>query len=420
MSVAKHWIQTCNTSPEHSLCRDTYGPSGLYSPLPTRVLNVGPEDQEPFLFESNGLKQRYCILSYCWSLAGNTVTTKDNFLRHTKSIPLASLPTLLRQAILATRSLGYKYLWIDALCIIQDDLDDRAREAAMMHELYSRADLMLTSLVAADSRDNLFESRLRETARPIPLKVFLSKKYRHSSIEHSLFELAAYPNHHDWLKCVMEGPVHQRAWTLQEHLMSTRVVNFGPGILHWEYLCSYRLESDPEGMCIEFRRKELEARRSLKLAVKACQQPENSHHSKASPFEVWQSQVEEFTRRRLTKHSDRIPAFLAISKVLCQAAGDDFSGGIWNGKQLIPSMCWQLQQPDETDMRGPSWTWGARSGKISYELLRHEGKMMPKASIISVDISTDKSHSHTSGSITLKGFFGVCRPRSSNPSASDL
>ncbi|KAF6822043.1 hypothetical protein CMUS01_11235 [Colletotrichum musicola] len=208
-----------------------------------------------------------------------------------------------------------------------------------MHELYSRADLMLTSLVAADSRDNLFESRLRETTRPIPLKLLLSKKYRHSFIEDSVFELAAYPDHHDWLDCVIDGPVHQRAWTLQEHLMSTLVVYFGPGILHWECLCSYRLESGPEGLCIKYVRQELEARRSLKLAVKACQQPKKSHHSKASPFEVWQSQVEEFTRRRLTKHSDRIPAFLAISKVLCQAGGDEFSGGIWNGKQLIPSMC---------------------------------------------------------------------------------
>ncbi|KAK1837975.1 hypothetical protein CCHR01_19403 [Colletotrichum chrysophilum] len=248
ISVAKQWLHTCKTSPEHSICRDTYGPSESCSALPTRVLCVGSQEQDPFLLESNGLKQRYCILSYYWGLSGNAITTKSNLSDRTKGIPLASLPTLLRQAVIATRSLGYEYLWIDALCIIQDDPDDWAREAAMMHVLYSRADLTITSLVAADSRDSLFESRPRESARPIPLKISLPKRCRHPFVEGSVFEYAAYPHRDRLDKSGMEGPVNQRAWTLQEQLMSTRVLYFGHGILHRECLCSYQLEWDPEGM----------------------------------------------------------------------------------------------------------------------------------------------------------------------------
>ncbi|KAF6816482.1 HET domain-containing protein [Colletotrichum plurivorum] len=361
MSVARHRLQSCKTSPHHSFCRDANGSSESCSTLPTRVLDVGSEDQDPYLFESNGLKQRYCILSYCWGLSGNATTTKANLSRHTKSIRLASLPTFLRQAITATRSLGYKYLWIDALCIIQDDLDDWAREAAIMHELYSRADLTITSLVAADCRDNLFEPRPRESARPIPLKIVLPKRYRpFSTKEESVVEFAAYPDPRDLDDCLTKGPVHQRAWTLQEHLMSTRVLYFGPGILHWECLDSYDIEPDPDGVCSEGVPNELDGRRRVKLAIQTCQQQrEQSQGSEESPFELWQLQVEEFTRRKLTKQSDRIPALLAISQVLCKAGGDEFCGGIWSGEKLIPSMCWQLEKADKTGIRGPSWTWGS-------------------------------------------------------------
>lgn len=419
LSVAKHWLQICQTSPKHSFCRDTYGSPGTRSPLPTRVLNVGSKDREPFLFEGNGLKEPYCILSYCWGLPGNAITTKDNFSHRTQSIPLVSLPTLLRQAVLATRSLGYKYIWIDALCIIQDDPDDWSREAAAMHELYSQADLTFTSLVAADSRDNLFELRPRETARPTPLKIGLPKKNRHP-FNGSVFEFAAYPGYHDNMECVIEGPVHQRAWTLQEHLMSTRVVYFGPGILHWECLCSYRLEPDPDGLCIDYVREELETRRKLKLAVKTLQQQKLPHPSMASPIAVWHSQVEEFTKRKLTKQSDRIPAFLAISKVLCTAGGDEFAGGLWTGRHLIPSMCWRLEQADEAVIRGPSWTWGSRSGAVSYDLCRHPGKMIPVSSVILVDISPDRSHSNISGSITLRGSLRVWRSDNNRPNIPSL
>ncbi|KAF0321254.1 HET domain-containing protein [Colletotrichum asianum] len=412
LSVAKQWLQICKTSPKHSFCRDTYGPSGTCSTLPTRVLCVCSEDREPFLFEGNGLKEPYCILSYCWGHAGNCITTRKNFAQRTQSIPLATLPTLLRQAVIATRTLGYEYIWIDALCIIQDDPDDWAREAAVMHDRYSQADLTITSLVAADSMDSLFEPRLRRTARPIPLNIILPKKYRHPFNER-IFEFAAYPDYHKYPECVVKGPVHQRAWTLQEHLMSTRVVYFGPGILHWECLCSYRLEPHPDALCIELAHSELDERRRLKAAVKTLQRQELSHQINAPPIEVWQLQVEEFTRRKLTKHSDRIPAFLAISKVLCKAGGDEFAGGLWTSKQLIPSMCWRLERADEPDMGGPSWTWGSRSGEVSYQLLRHPGKMTPKSSIVSVDINTDRSHRNTSGSITLRGVLSAREPNES-------
>jgi len=63
-------------------------------------------------------------LSYCWGKDGHVVTTKKDLTQHMQAIDLQSLPTTLRDAVPITRLLGFRYLWIEALCIAQDDDED--------------------------------------------------------------------------------------------------------------------------------------------------------------------------------------------------------------------------------------------------------------------------------------------------------
>ncbi|KAI7787901.1 Ankyrin-repeat domain containing transcription coregulator asaA [Diaporthe eres] len=133
------------------------------------------------------------------------------------------------------------------------------------------------------------------------------------------------------------------------------------------------------------------------------------------PLKVWQAQVQEFTRRPMTKPSDRIPAFLAISKSIAMGLKDEFVGGIWKGENhLLESLCWKLRQPDTTDPRGPTWTWASRSGEASYDLLEHEGKKTRKAQIVSCDAEANRSQSQVFGSITLKGTLKLVQYDSSH------
>lgn len=409
LGVAKQWLEVCRASPAHSLCREAYGKisSGPFGPLPTRVLHVGSEHRDPCLFESNGTRAPYCILSYCWGRPGNAITTKSNISERIKGIPLTSLPTLLHQAVLTARAPGYDYIWIDALCIIQDDEEDWAREASVMHELYSRADLTITSLVAGDSRDNLFQPRPRRVCRPIPLNFghLIPKRERPPFKEGIVVELAVHPELKIAQETPVSGPVHQRAWTLQEQAMSIRLLYFGAGLLHWECLHDYRLESYP---CSEGKTPNINIafykNRHSKLITKGLPPFKGLSSSRQDPFEVWQAQVQEFTKRQMTKPSDRIPAFLAISKSIAMLLKDEFVGGIWKGENhLLESLCWRLQQPDITDPRGPTWTWSSRFGEASYSFLEHEGKKTRKAHIVSCDAGANRSQSHVFGSITLKG-----------------
>lgn len=368
LEVAKKWLEDCRTSPAHALCREAYRKisSGPFGPLPTRVLHVGSDHQDPYLFESNGTKATYCILSYCWGRPGNAITTKSNISERMKGIPLTSLPTLLREAVLTARVLGFDYIWIDALCIIQDDEEDWAREASVMHKLYSRADLTITSLVAADSRDKLFQPRPRRVCRPVPMNFghIVPKRERLPFKKGSVVELAVYPDREIARETAVRGPVHQRAWILQEQAMSTRLLYFGAGLLHWECLHVYILEPYPS---MSFygdassngsnNNSSFYQNRHRKLVHKGLLQLEDLRSSREDPFEVWQAQVQEFTTRQMTKRSDRIPAFLAISKSIEMVLQDEFVGGIWKGEdRLIESLCWRLRQPDTTDQRGPTWT----------------------------------------------------------------
>lgn len=406
LEVAKQWLQDCRSSPAHWYCREAYRSvsSQALTPLPTRVLHVGSDQHDPYLFDSNGTKASYCILSYCWGRPGNAVTTKDNISQRMKGIPLGSLPTLPREAVLTARALGFVYIWIDALCIIQDDEKDWAAEASVMHDLYSRADLTITSLVADDSRDKLFQPRPRRICRPVPLNLgaMLPKRERPSFKERRVVELAVYPRHELGQQTPIRGPVHQRAWILQEQVMSTRLLYFGAGLLHWECLHDYLLESYPDSernIAAPFHQNS-----QTKLIVKGILPQDEASLDDQNPFKIWQALVQQFTQRKMTKRSDRVPAFLAISKSIEALLKDEFIGGIWRSDaRLVESMCWELLKPDSSDSSGPSWTWASRSGEVSYKCLENKGKIVHKASIISCDAAADRSQSHVSGSITLQG-----------------
>jgi hypothetical protein len=97
--------------------------------LPTRVIDIS-DPGSIRLVETNLSMGKYVCLSHCWGGYQPLRTTQETLQSHLKAIPWAGFPKTYQDAIVFTRFLGVKYLWIDSLCIIQDDLDDWARESA--------------------------------------------------------------------------------------------------------------------------------------------------------------------------------------------------------------------------------------------------------------------------------------------------
>lgn len=174
VKLIRRWIATCST--EHEKCRIQYGMhlGGIATVLPTRVLEISsnPASGEVIkvrLVETHGDQGIYACLSYCWGpVAQKSMTTTSNFAQHLESIPLHSLPETISDTIKLCCKLGIRYVWVDSLCIIQDDAQDWLREASRMAAVYSHSYLTLAIHLVEKSSESFLE-KLRQQQQPKPL-----------------------------------------------------------------------------------------------------------------------------------------------------------------------------------------------------------------------------------------------------------
>jgi hypothetical protein len=137
--------------------------------LPDRVIDVGSYngDQIALLETFNSPKLgRYIALSHCW---GGKVpecrTTKETLATRLAAIPFNSFPKIFRDAITVARRLEVRCLWIDCVCIVQNDERDWQKQAAKMCDVYSQSYLTLAAAYSPDCDGGLF-SVLSDEYRP--------------------------------------------------------------------------------------------------------------------------------------------------------------------------------------------------------------------------------------------------------------
>jgi hypothetical protein len=169
--MAAAWMDTCLTG--HSNCNAAW--KFPLSSLPTRVIDVGPSDnsRDPRLVLGDNQRALYFTLSYRWNQTGSAAfqTVQSNLDAYKIAIPLKILPQTMKDAILITRRFGVIYLWIDALCIIQDLEDDWKEEAKEMARIYKNS--LLTIAAAAyttDGAEGCFQKRSRMRTQPLKIK----------------------------------------------------------------------------------------------------------------------------------------------------------------------------------------------------------------------------------------------------------
>lgn len=95
------------------------------SKLPTRVLDIGLSHQTNELgvrlLEASNDFDEYACLSHCWGTVRPIVITRENLATYRKQIPWEDVPRTFQDAVTITRKFGMRYIWIDSLCIVQDD-----------------------------------------------------------------------------------------------------------------------------------------------------------------------------------------------------------------------------------------------------------------------------------------------------------
>jgi hypothetical protein len=343
-------------------------------PLPTRVIDIGNKEIDPFLVHSNGRAALYCALSYCWGSADVLKTTKTSISIHEKCIPMKNAPKTIHDAIEITRKLGFRYIWIDALCILQDDQADWLTESPKMVDIYSNATLTIAAVDSDCAEGGIFRNRRNSVITPVPLKYWEDGS---PSVGNGVDKATMHLLPHD--NTVRDkGPLNTRAWALQEEILSPRLLFYGNGLLHWECCSISCTETDPGDKPIAYinssTTSSLDYNRSREIRRVFFQ--ENRETSAEELFSIWEEVVASFTVRNLTYKRDKISAILGLAKRMELMLRQKFVAGVWDGKFVLPSLAWELKIPGSKDDNWPSWSWASANSEVNYSFLSAKARQL--------------------------------------------
>jgi hypothetical protein len=234
IAQSERWIRRGETFAKESLdlCNNYHSCSNLESRLPTRVIDVSGGRTvllRPTL-DGSGMSPHglYVALSYCLGQAQPITTTTINLNEYLSELPFSEFPRSLQEAVVITRQLGLKYLWIDSLCIIQDSLEDKEREMAHMCQVYQNAHVTIVGASAAGSSEGYLTSKpfVGGTA---PFRVLWQDvTLNESSVTRYIIKERSER------EIISREPLHQRAWTLQECFLSPRLLIYGRDCMIWK------------------------------------------------------------------------------------------------------------------------------------------------------------------------------------------
>ncbi|KAK1958649.1 HET-domain-containing protein [Colletotrichum sublineola] len=281
---------------------------------------------------------------------------------HLASINWDKLPATFRDAITLTKNLGINYLWIDSLCIIQDDKKDWLDESMKMASIYRRATLVIAAASSEDSTQGLSNPE-----RPESLTLCVPRYMKETS-SRAVYNIAESID----TGIGIEGPLKKRAWAFQEWYLGRRKVFFTSKGIKWN--C--------DGM--------------------EC-------NERGSPTELmlwgtmsWKHCLEEYTSKLLTVPSDRLVALRGIVTEIQKSRNDRFvpEFGVWEDK-LAEQILWRPTDTKHEDLAGlPSWCWAATGGEKSW-LINEAGYMFGQT----IESTVNTVNLRSSGSVNASGLL---------------
>jgi hypothetical protein len=338
--------------------------------------------------------QPYLTLSYVWGQDQATKTTLATIAKHESGIPIHSLPNTIRDAIEVTRYIGVNLLWVDSLCIVQDDPDELVREIADMSFYYANS-LLTLSISSASHCDEGFLKYNRHTE---PQRMKFSFPFtRNFGSSHGHIHLLPPEGPH-------REPIDHRAWTLQEGLLCTRLVSFGTNTISWScYSAQYGT------ILIGHLRKTFQSTRPLRSgfgiydAIRNIDPPNSSQALRnflsdeivpdqegySNPellnswlretLSFWDAIVHEYTFRTLSDARDRLPAISGVAMEFARRFSPPtnpemprYLAGIWWSSLLPLQLLWKTigRCKHHLFYVAPSWAWASISGLLDLELQR--------------------------------------------------
>ncbi|KAF4625854.1 hypothetical protein G7Y89_g12310 [Cudoniella acicularis] len=410
-ALAMKWIEDCTT--HHTKC-NAFRPSEGW--FPSRLIDIGTsEDCEPRLritiYEPPD--GPYVTLSHCWGKA-LLIQLKGKYLRRfAEGIPMSDLPKTFVDAICITRRLGFRYIWIDSLCIIQDSKEDWIREALSMDKVYSNSICNIAATASRDSSQGLFRERPVHTLYPCEVDVI--RRSDGQAVRHHILDTGFWKEH------LGDQPLNQRGWVLQERFLAPRVLHFGFQLM-WECQELDAAEKYPVGLPEDLKPsacfKSLEEEPRMK--------PWNGRWEKSHSHNiVWNKIMRTYSRTALTKPEDKLIALSGIAKMLQVVMEDEYIAGMWK-RHFAGQLLWRVDttplsngvlasRPKE--YRAPSFSWLSIDGPVGFiSMTTDEGNIIE---ILDIDIEPSTSDSTgpiKAGYIRIRGTLKPLELKRSNDS----
>ncbi|KAH8765302.1 heterokaryon incompatibility protein-domain-containing protein [Hyaloscypha sp. PMI_1271] len=370
--LANAWIKDCHVV--HPECASLIKTPKGGGKLPTRVVDVGylNGSQHIRLVETTGQVGKWVALTYCWGNVPFLQTTSQNIKALKREIVFSSLPKTFQDAVVITRQLGIRYLWIDALCIQQNSELDWQTESANMPAIYANAYVTIAAVGAQNSHQGMLNPRGWAAEQPDSYTVQLSRK---SAVD---FRMPIdHLTHINFLS--------RRAWCLQEKVLSPRVLSFGSSQM--TFTCSQSHLT--EGNYVRDGQVQRDAFTTTKneLYLRVAQVSRGQfgtnlfyHVALRKLHRCWYGILTDYTQRTLTYPRDKLIAISGVADYIRRETSHEYLAGIWKGSlpqallwQNPPSMkalfqeagCLHFREKVAT-YRAPSWSWASVDGPVNF------------------------------------------------------
>ncbi|KAK2764993.1 hypothetical protein FQN54_008692 [Arachnomyces sp. PD_36] len=333
LDVAASWLNHCVE--KHERC------TSVDAALPSRLLDVGTSDDSviKLINCAPNLRSKYVSLSYCWGRSSTaTTTTRDSYSARTSGIPMSDLPRTLQDAITITRHFDIRYLWVDSLCILQDNQNDWARESARMADVFSNAWVVLAANRARDSGEGCFHNRVPRASSIVNIPG-----------TGEVYAQLLFPSDEwDSARGFDSEPLTQRGWAFQERALARRTLHYNTRQMYFE--CNHGVRGE-DGCSVD--------KRFCRLGPL---------EQRPWPREKWYELLFSYGDRLLSKPTDRLPAVSGLAKMFDTRSEVQYVAGLWSDT-LIEGLAWQSMgdraPASTTDYVGPSWSWASHRGSVS-------------------------------------------------------
>ncbi|KAM7218444.1 Heterokaryon incompatibility protein (HET) domain containing protein [Rhypophila decipiens] len=328
--------------------------------MPRRLLDLHNGEPGIIRLVDTAATAPYAALSYCWSADESVFykTTSRNLERHHHGMSIHILPKTIQDAITVSRKLEIAYLWVDALCIVQDNHDDWRQESAQMCTIYGNSVITIAVHQSTSCDDGFLASRRsgNHNGNAPSAHVKMHVRFQHPE---------------EWFKT--SRPLMSRGWTFQEAILPRRIIHFTDAELIWE--CEERSLCECGHMASPlFHRPNLVLNLSRPLVPRTL-----------SVSQRWMYLVERYSLRKFTNPADKLIAISGLVQwvarfdpnLLGEVQTQDISSFYLAGlfRRFITShLLWSTKRwiPTNGTKRRPllllalSWSWASVDEHVYY------------------------------------------------------